>query len=102
MYALLRDRLLAPTTCQQKGVHCTDWNPATLHRWSIQRRTLCSRHHMHCNPKAEHTATIAAVATSHQKQVPEVAVFWVAALRLLVLAFPFFTALSPGPKEAEL
>ncbi len=65
---------------------------------------LYSRHHMHCNPEAEHThtATILAVAMLQQKQLPEVAVFWVAALRLLVLAFPFFTALSPGPKEAEL
>ena len=57
---------------------------------------------MLCKPEAEYTATIVAVAMLQQQQLPEVAVFWVAAWRLLVLAFPFFTALSPGPKEAEL
>ena len=57
---------------------------------------------MHCKPEAEYTATIEAVATLQQGELPEVTVFWVAALRLLVLAFPFLSALSPGPKEAEL
>ncbi len=55
-----------------------------------------------CIANLKQSTTIVAVAMLQQTQLPEVAVFWVAALRLLVLAFPFFTALSPGPREAEL
>ena len=76
------------------------WNQATLHgSFSITRFEADT---IHCEPEAEDTATVVAVATMQQNRLPEVAVFWVAALRLLVLAFPFFTALSPGPKEAAL
>jgi hypothetical protein len=100
MHALLRDRSMPPTTCHQKRLHCTDRNPANCMggQLSVARFSADTI----CIANLKQSTTIVAVAMLQQTQLPEVAVFWVAALRLLVLAFPFFTALSPGPREAEL